>query len=66
MADIKSYTNGNTSQGKQLLFVVLVLSGAFAIVNYISTRKKTKLEVSKLKLEIDNLKKENQQQHSIG
>ena len=66
MNDIKSYTNGNSKNGKQLLFVILVLSGTFAIINYISTRKKTKLEVAKLQLEIDNLNAQNKKQHPIA
>jgi len=64
--DVKNYANGDSKQGRQLLFIVLVAGGLITIFNYFSNRKKTKLEVAKLQMEIEKMEAQNKLQHPNG
>lgn len=64
--DVRSYANGNSKEGKQLLFIVLLAGGVITILNYVNNRKKTKLEIEKLNIEIEQMEEQNKKQHPNG
>ena len=64
--DVRNYADGKTKQGQQLLFIVLVAGGLITILNYVNNRKKTKLEIEKLNMEISKMEADNKRQHPNG
>lgn len=64
--DVRNYANGDSKQGRQLLYIVLVAGGFVAILNYFGNRKKTKLEIEKLNMEIQQMEADNKRQHPNG
>lgn len=64
--NVSSYTNAKSEKGKQLLFLVSVLGSIALIGNFYYNRKKSKLEMEKLNMEIEQMQERNKIQHPKG
>ena len=66
MIDVKNYAKADSKNGKQLLFLISVLGGVALIGNFYYNRKKSKLEMQKLNMEIEQMENRNKAQHPNG
>jgi hypothetical protein len=65
--EVKNYANGDSKQGRQLLYFILVGGGVLTILKYfLSDRKKARLEITKLNMEIEKMEQQNKTQHPNG
>ena len=66
MANVTEYAKADTKNGKQLLFIISILGGIALIGGFIVNKRKSNLEMQKLNLEIDQMRRDNAKQHPNG
>ena len=66
MANVTEYAKADTKNGKQLLFIISILGGIALIGGFIINKRKSNLEMQKLNLEIEQMRRDNAKQHPNG
>jgi hypothetical protein len=66
MANVTEYAKADTKNGKQLLFIISILGGIALIGGFIVNKRKSNLEMQKLNLEIEQMRRDNAKQHPNG
>lgn len=66
MVNVTEYAKADSKNGKQLLFIISMLGGIALIGGFIINKRKSNLEVQKLNLEIEKMRRDNARQHPNG
>lgn len=66
MANVTEYAKADTKNGKQLLFIISILGGIALIGGFVINKRKSNLEMQKLNLEIEQMRRDNAKQHPNG